>query len=342
LLTAASLAISSMLLLPTSVPAQQPKAQSSEVGKNSSATRTEPSISDPAKTNRPQISKEEVETILPLLLRSVESRELAGELEVRLRKGDITGAKQLVDGFVEASTFAVLVSDWLHEPKLLSMLQTNGVRGTDHPSPPLAAAEVNELKAALQAERERAQGLAREHAAATEKVASLQSSQERSAVAAAEVNELKAALQAERERAQGLAREHAAATEKVAALTRAKVSADQPPLPDSSSLTGSLSARSLSASVLNSSPVTVESPLISRAGALLRSGDVSGARLLLERASEAGDIPAILLLAESFDPQFLATLRVRGIRGDLSRAEELRARAQSLQQGPGSKMALPR
>jgi hypothetical protein len=74
-----------------------------------------------------------------------------------------------------------------------------------------------------------------------------------------------------------------------------------------------------------------DNPLVDRAGALLRQGDVSGARLLLERASDEGDARAILLLAETFDPQSLSKLGVRGMHGDAARAEELRKRARSPQ-----------
>jgi hypothetical protein len=70
---------------------------------------------------------------------------------------------------------------------------------------------------------------------------------------------------------------------------------------------------------------------VTRAEVLFRSGDVSGARLLLERASEQGDFRAVLLLAQTFDPRALSKIGAHGIRGDAAKAEELYARARALQ-----------
>jgi hypothetical protein len=70
--------------------------------------------------------------------------------------------------------------------------------------------------------------------------------------------------------------------------------------------------------------------LITRADALLQDGDVSGARLLLERSMEAGDARATFMLAETFDPHVLSRMGTRGIRGDAQKARELYARAQAL------------
>jgi hypothetical protein len=63
----------------------------------------------------------------------------------------------------------------------------------------------------------------------------------------------------------------------------------------------------------------------------MRSGDIVGARLLLERASEAEDVRAIVLLAETYDPRALSRLGVLGLRGDADKAEELYARARALE-----------
>jgi len=70
--------------------------------------------------------------------------------------------------------------------------------------------------------------------------------------------------------------------------------------------------------------------LTARADELLRQGDVSGARLLLERSVKSGNARAAFLLAETFDPQVLAKLGVRGIRGDVGKAREFYAQAQTL------------
>jgi TPR repeat protein len=53
--------------------------------------------------------------------------------------------------------------------------------------------------------------------------------------------------------------------------------------------------------------------LMQRAKALLAVGDISSARLLLERAAEAPDANAALLLAQTYDPQMLGTSDVRSI-----------------------------
>ncbi|MGO4526715.1 hypothetical protein AB4097_17860 [Microvirga sp. 2MCAF35] len=67
-----------------------------------------------------------------------------------------------------------------------------------------------------------------------------------------------------------------------------------------------------------------------RAEELFRKGDVSGARLLFERAMDNGHARAAFLLAETFDPNVLSRLGVLGIRGDASKAREYYARARAL------------
>ena len=58
------------------------------------------------------------------------------------------------------------------------------------------------------------------------------------------------------------------------------------------------------------------SPLQSRANALMREGDIAGARLILRHLAENGDQNAALQLAQSFDPAVLATRGVKSIGGD--------------------------
>jgi TPR repeat protein len=48
--------------------------------------------------------------------------------------------------------------------------------------------------------------------------------------------------------------------------------------------------------------------LINRGEGLIKSGDLSSARLALWRAAEAGDVHATLLLAGTFDPNLLEKL----------------------------------
>jgi hypothetical protein len=77
-------------------------------------------------------------------------------------------------------------------------------------------------------------------------------------------------------------------------------------------------------------PVKPEDKLVARANDLFRTGDVSGARLLLERSVEAGNARAAFLLAETFDPHVLSRMGTMGIRGDAVRARELYGRAQAM------------
>ena len=67
--------------------------------------------------------------------------------------------------------------------------------------------------------------------------------------------------------------------------------------------------------------------LVSRAESLVRQGDISGARLLLEPAVDAGSAQAAFLLAQTYDRAVLASRRVRGIAGDDAKARLLYARA---------------
>jgi len=60
--------------------------------------------------------------------------------------------------------------------------------------------------------------------------------------------------------------------------------------------------------------------LLRRADALIASGDVAAARLVLRRAADAGEASAAMKLAETYDPANLAKLGVHGIVPDVSMA----------------------
>jgi len=60
--------------------------------------------------------------------------------------------------------------------------------------------------------------------------------------------------------------------------------------------------------------------LLSRADALIASGDVAAARLVLRRAADAGDAGAAMTLAGTYDPANLAKLGVHGIVPDVAMA----------------------
>jgi TPR repeat protein len=60
--------------------------------------------------------------------------------------------------------------------------------------------------------------------------------------------------------------------------------------------------------------------LLQRADALIASGDVAAARLVLRRAADAGDAHAAMTLAETYDSAFLEKLGVHGFVPDLAKA----------------------
>ena len=72
-----------------------------------------------------------------------------------------------------------------------------------------------------------------------------------------------------------------------------------------------------------------EQKLLSRADTFLKIGDLSGARLILERAVQAGSARAAFKLAETYDPKQLPRWRAQGLRGDWERAQALYERARS-------------
>jgi hypothetical protein len=174
------------------------------------------------KLNQSRLTKEEVESVLPLFLTSSEARQLAAALEFHIRRGDFARAKQMLESFGQASTFAVLASDWLHDPMLLGMLHAQGIRGTEAALQSGAATpQVGDLENALKQERDRVQAMAQEHAIVAEELARLKAAREDGVVAAAQVSELQNSVRQERERAQAMAQEHAAVAEKLANLQAA-------------------------------------------------------------------------------------------------------------------------
>jgi hypothetical protein len=70
--------------------------------------------------------------------------------------------------------------------------------------------------------------------------------------------------------------------------------------------------------------------LMTRGKALLDSGDISPARLLLERAAEAGEVTAALMLAQTYDPGVLGTSDIRNITSDPAIARKWYQRAAQL------------
>jgi hypothetical protein len=70
--------------------------------------------------------------------------------------------------------------------------------------------------------------------------------------------------------------------------------------------------------------------LMTRAKALLATGDISPARLLLERAAEAQEASAALMLAQTYDPTVLGTQDIRNITPDPALARRWYQRAAQL------------
>lgn len=60
--------------------------------------------------------------------------------------------------------------------------------------------------------------------------------------------------------------------------------------------------------------------MLRRGQGLLEQGDISGARRFLQRAAQAGNAPAALLLAETHDPRFLEARGARGLQPDAAQA----------------------
>lgn len=70
--------------------------------------------------------------------------------------------------------------------------------------------------------------------------------------------------------------------------------------------------------------------LMQRAKALLATGDIPSARLLLERAAEAPDANAALMLAQTYDPEVLGTPDIRNIIPEPAKARALYQKAAQL------------
>jgi hypothetical protein len=70
--------------------------------------------------------------------------------------------------------------------------------------------------------------------------------------------------------------------------------------------------------------------LMTRAKSLIGVGDIAAARLLLERAANAGDATAALLLARTYDPAVLGTRDTRSVNADANAARDWYQKAATL------------
>ncbi|MGA9320774.1 MAG: hypothetical protein WBW06_06920, partial [Xanthobacteraceae bacterium] len=72
--------------------------------------------------------------------------------------------------------------------------------------------------------------------------------------------------------------------------------------------------------VLRQLPRDELASMLQRANAFIKAGDLSSARLLLQRAAEAGDAHAALTLASTFDPNVLKALGFQDAGADVALA----------------------
>ncbi|MGD1035842.1 MAG: hypothetical protein ABR878_01335 [Roseiarcus sp.] len=115
-----------------------------------------------------------------------------------------------------------------------------------------------------------------------------------------------------------------AAIDKLALALRAGLPASAA---DSASPTGALALTSTTVSEANANDEALR--LRAQGLVALADGDVAGARAFLERAAEAGDARAILVLGDTYDPATLARMGAVGLKGDATRARDYYARALS-------------
>jgi hypothetical protein len=139
----------------------------------------------------------------------------------------------------------------------------------------------------------------------------------RDPVAEALASDRKSWLERERTRTKTLTRELTAAHEQIGEL---KSKVNSPP----ERVRGTAEQTEERAAALKEAGVA---RLLSKAEELIRRGDVSGARLLLERALETGSHEAAFYLAQTFDPRFLHSWNVQGISPDPEKARALYTRA---------------
>ena len=89
-----------------------------------------------------------------------------------------------------------------------------------------------------------------------------------------------------------------------------------------------IAARGVIDNAIEGSASSEEAATICAQGLIaLADGDVAGARAFLERAAEAGDSRALMVLGDTYDSATLTRLGVLGLRGDAVRAHDYYARA---------------
>ena len=225
--------------------------------------------------------------------------------------------------------------------------------------------ETASLGQSQQAERDRAERLARDLAKANR---DLEAQTERASKASEEVlrirqagerdsAELRGLLQRERERVQGLETEIALARlDNGAFVARFPPPAPQPATTGTATREEPIGARTqqLKSEPVQEAPVRDErsqdpstvprgaaeiranpdeaaqvARLIARASLLLEQGDIGAARVVLEHVARMGNAQAIFVLAETYDPRVLPSFGTYGTHGDATKARDLYARAEA-------------
>jgi hypothetical protein len=289
----------------------------------------------------------------------VETRRAVEELNLKLREESATAARSLGQ---EREKTATLMQDVDAARQALTAsaaqqrksLEEERARSSALASELAAARRDVETKAALSSKRDDEMTQLRKAAEAT--VAELQEERGRSATLASELAtarrdsgtkealsnkageeveqlrkdaeattaELRRSLQAERDKAAALARD----LETAQRVIGARIAPDQPAnsqIGQTNSVAGPAGAEQQTASEAQNKPEA--SRLMARASALLAQGNIGAARTVLERAVEMGSADAIFALAETYDPNILASWGTYGTRGDALKARELYAKA---------------
>jgi hypothetical protein len=180
-----------------------------------------PSLGGPAPSVSPGIIPDDVTALLPLLMTSPERKQFAADLEASIRLGKIDQAERQLQVAIETGTLAIVLADRLHEPSLLSALQTLNIKPEERNAAPADAAEsasrdgsaascsiaeprpgpgIAELQQALEQEKAQSNAALRELSGRTDELTKVQQAREaEKASTAARIGELQAALQQERE-----------------------------------------------------------------------------------------------------------------------------------------------
>jgi chromosome segregation ATPase len=111
-------------------------------------------------------------------------------------------------------------------------------------------------------------------------------------------------------------------------LDSAQPAIEAPTAPDRIAKGEAVQAKPIAASAATSGrKVDPEGRLMARANELLAQGNISGARIVLERAMEMGSAGASFAIAETYDPRVLSGWKAYGTRGDAAKAREFYAKA---------------